>query len=64
MKLKFFRNLSGKIEICFTRSHDPQISNQIDAAGPKDYDDDDDDARQRPQLSQMQLWITRIMMEK
>jgi len=30
-KSKYFVNLRGKIEMFFTRSHDPQISNQIDA---------------------------------
>jgi len=31
-KSKFHLNLPGKIEILLTRIHDPQISNQIDAA--------------------------------
>jgi len=31
-KSKFFGNLPGKIDIFFTQIHDPQISNQIDAA--------------------------------
>src|SRR6218665_1199436 len=31
-KLKFFGNLPVEIEIFLTRIHDPQISNQIDAA--------------------------------
>jgi len=31
-KSKFLWNLPGKIEIFLTRIHDPQISNQIDAA--------------------------------
>ena len=31
-KSKFFGNLPGKVDF-FTRIHDPQISNQIDAAG-------------------------------
>jgi len=31
-KSNFFVNLPGKIEIVLTRIHDPQISNQIDAA--------------------------------
>src|SRR6218665_1218011 len=30
-KLKFIGNLPGTIEMFFTRLHDPQISNQIDA---------------------------------
>jgi len=34
-KSKFFGNMSGKIEICLTRIHDPQISNQIDAGGAR-----------------------------
>ena len=31
-KSNFFKNLPGKIKIVFIRIHDPQISNQIDAA--------------------------------
>ena len=31
-KINFLENLPGKIEIFFTWIHDPQISNQIDAA--------------------------------
>jgi len=31
-KSKSFENLPGKIEMLFARIHDPQISNQIDAA--------------------------------
>jgi len=34
-KIKCFGNLPGKTEILFTRIHDPQISNQIDAADIK-----------------------------
>jgi len=34
-KIEFFSKFAWKIEIFYTQLHDPQISNQIDAAGQK-----------------------------